>query len=91
MAETQFGAKVKRVRTDNGLEFTSGNMKKFYEEKGILMELTCAYTPQQNRVVLERKHRHILETSRALRFNSGLPIIHFWGECVCANCSTLYH
>ena len=37
-------------------------------------------TPQQN-VIIERKHQHLLETSRALLFHSGLPI-KYWGECV---------
>ncbi|GKB71184.1 retrovirus-related pol polyprotein from transposon TNT 1-94 [Tanacetum coccineum] len=41
-----------------------------------------AYTPQQNRVV-ERKHRHFLETARALRLHAGLPK-KFWGNFILA-------
>ncbi|KAJ9566378.1 hypothetical protein OSB04_002344 [Centaurea solstitialis] len=48
--------------------------------RGILLETTCPHTPQQNGVV-ERKHRHLLETARALRFEANLPKV-FWGECV---------
>ncbi|XP_019232006.1 PREDICTED: uncharacterized protein LOC109212783 [Nicotiana attenuata] len=43
---------------------------------------TCAYTPQQNGVA-ERKHRHILEVTRAIRFQANIPI-KIWGHCVLA-------
>ncbi|GJZ90439.1 putative RNA-directed DNA polymerase [Tanacetum coccineum] len=80
MVEVQFEKQIKRIRCDNGGEFTSNNMLNFYNEKGILLETTCPHTPQQNGVV-ERKHRHLLETARALMFDANLPK-QFWGECI---------
>jgi len=48
--------------------------------KGIIHQTSCVPTHQQNGVV-ERKHKHLLETSRANLFQSKLPI-KFWGDCV---------
>ncbi|CAA7022560.1 unnamed protein product [Microthlaspi erraticum] len=78
MIERQFSKKVKRIRSDNGTEFLC--LTRFFQEKGILHETSCVYTPQQNGRV-ERKHRHILNIARALRFQAHLPI-EYWGECV---------
>nr|GFA09212.1 retrovirus-related Pol polyprotein from transposon TNT 1-94 [Tanacetum cinerariifolium] len=80
LIKVQFGKHIKRVRCDNGREFTSNSMITFYEKNGILLETTCPHTPQQNGVV-ERKHKHLLETGRALRFEVNIPK-KFQGECI---------
>ena len=72
MVKTQFEKKIKRIRCDNGGEFISNRMMNFYEERGIMLETTCPHTPQQNGIV-ERKHRHLLDTARALMFEASLP------------------
>ncbi|KAK2999218.1 hypothetical protein RJ639_022822 [Escallonia herrerae] len=80
MVHTQFGKLVKIIRSDNGHEFDSQSMTQFYNDHGILHQTSMVDTPKQNGRV-ERKHRHILEVARALRFQANLPI-EFWGECV---------
>ncbi|XP_019171424.1 PREDICTED: uncharacterized protein LOC109166979 [Ipomoea nil] len=44
---TQFGALIKVLRSDNGLEF---DMKEFFGDKGIIHQTSCVNTPQQNAV-----------------------------------------
>ncbi|KAI3712580.1 hypothetical protein L1987_71139 [Smallanthus sonchifolius] len=81
MVETRFSTKVKRVRSDNAFELGSGvHHAEYFKQKGIIHQTTCPGVPQQNGVV-ERKHKHLLETARAFMFQSNLPIT-FWGECV---------
>lgn len=48
-------------------------MKNYFFEQGIIFQTSCVGTPQQNGRV-ERKHRHILNVARALRFQGNLPI-----------------
>ena len=78
MTKRQFQKDVKIVRSDNGTEFAG--LHNYFSENGILHQTSCVGTPQQNGRV-ERKHRHILNVARALRFQANLPI-KFWGECV---------
>lgn len=75
-----FKKSVKFLRSDNALEFTSSECQLFFSENGIIHQTSCPHHPQQN-AKAERKHRHILEVARTLRFHAGLPL-EFWGACV---------
>lgn len=81
MVETQFQTKVQVVGSDDALGLgSSASSSHFSSEKGIQHKTSCPHTPQQNGV-LERKHKHLLKTARALLFQSHLPI-RFWGDCL---------
>ncbi|XP_016513327.2 uncharacterized protein LOC107830311 [Nicotiana tabacum] len=81
MVEIQFQTRVQTVRSDNALELgSSSSGSLFFSEKGIIHQTSCPHIPQQNGVV-KRKHRHLPETTRALLFQSYLPI-KFWGDCL---------
>ncbi|GJS93657.1 putative RNA-directed DNA polymerase [Tanacetum coccineum] len=80
LIKNQFKRTVKIFRSDNGTEFLNQTFNKFCNDKGIVHQTSCAYTPQQNGVV-ERKHRHLLNVARCLMFQGGIPL-RFWTECV---------
>lgn len=80
LVDTQYNKRIQRVRADNGTEFLP--LRPFFDAKGIIFETSCVATPQQNGRV-ERKHRHLLNVARALRFQAHLPL-QFWAECVSA-------
>ncbi|XP_070026237.1 uncharacterized protein [Nicotiana sylvestris] len=77
---TQFNKIVKMIRSDNGTEFLNSVCRTVFNNLGILHQTTCAYTLQQNGVV-ERKHMHPLEITRALRFQAHILIMSC-GHCV---------
>ncbi|KAK1420482.1 hypothetical protein QVD17_22111 [Tagetes erecta] len=80
LMRNQYGATVKICRSDNGTEFTNLKLQNIFDKLGIIHQTSCAYTPQQNGVV-ERKHRHLLNTARSLLFQGGLPL-NMWNESI---------
>lgn len=76
----QFHTNVQVLRSDNGSQFMNKDLAAELRNLGIIHQSSCHYSPQQNGVV-ERKHRTLLNTARALRKQAHLPI-HFWGDCV---------
>ena len=80
MILTQFHAKPKILRSDNGGEYISVAMKQFFLEHGLIHQTSCPDTPQQNGVA-ERKNRTLLEMARALIFDTHVPV-HFWPEAI---------
>ncbi|UYV77157.1 hypothetical protein LAZ67_14003462 [Cordylochernes scorpioides] len=71
-SEKQTSRKLKRIRTDNGLEFGSKEWDTFCTSVGIVHEHTMTYTPQQNGVA-ERMNRTLLDLVRSTISRSGLP------------------
>ncbi|RDX85299.1 hypothetical protein CR513_33540, partial [Mucuna pruriens] len=63
MVQTQFGAKIKKFRTDNARDYFN-QMSTYFTLQGIIHDSSCVNTTQQNRVA-ERKNGHLLNTTKA--------------------------
>ena len=59
LIQTQFNHSIQTFCTGCGGEFTSTEFNTFCANKGIIHQLSCPHTPQQNGVA-ERKHRHLI-------------------------------
>ncbi|RDX86142.1 hypothetical protein CR513_32563, partial [Mucuna pruriens] len=64
LVKNQFDKYIKRLQSDNGTEF-------FLKDNGVVHELTCVNTSQQN--------VYLLEVARALLFQMSIPNV-YWGE-----------
>jgi hypothetical protein len=78
MVQTQFGRSIKVFRTDNAMEYKEASFLNVLRQHGTITHRSCPGTSQQNGRA-ERKHRHILDTTRALLISSSCPE-NFWGE-----------
>lgn len=78
--ENQQNTKVKRIRCDNGGEFKNKVIESFCMEKGINIEYTHPYSPQQNGVS-ERMNRTLYNKARTQMLETNLPK-YLWGEAI---------
>jgi transposase InsO family protein len=76
---------VKALRSDNGGEYISNELKDFCNKEGIQRELITHHNPQQNGVT-ESKNRTIVGATRAMLHDQGLPM-HLWVDA----CNTVVH
>jgi transposase InsO family protein len=64
-AQNEFGLRIKKIRSDNGMDFKNSQIEGFLEEEGIKHEFFSPYTSQQNGVV-EIKNRTLLDMASTM-------------------------
>lgn len=84
LVENQTGKKIKRLRTDNGLEFCSSEFNQLCKDEAVARLHTVRNTPQQNGVA-EWINQTLLERARCMLSNAGLQRM-FWAEPVNTAC-----
>lgn len=84
---TQFSGVIKAIQTDNALDFFKTECTLHFASLGIMHKILCPYTPQQIGII-KRKHRHLLDIARALRFQSSTPL-KLLGDCIVTSCYLL--
>jgi hypothetical protein len=84
MAQNEFDAKVKKIRTDNKTEFKNTQAEDFLDEECIKHEFSTPYTSQQNRVA-KRKNRTLIEMARTI-LDEYKTSDWFWVEAVNTTC-----
>jgi transposase InsO family protein len=75
--ENQLERKIKRLRSDRGVEYFSGDFSDFCGEHGIIHERTPPYSPQSDGVA-ERKNHTLTDLVNAMLETLGLSK-EWWG------------
>lgn len=73
MIQAQFHSKIMKVQSGWCGEYRSTS--KLFDSLGILHQISCPYTPQQNGRV-ERINRHVVEVGLSLLVQSSMPLIY---------------
>ncbi|KAK9184519.1 hypothetical protein WN943_024869 [Citrus x changshan-huyou] len=84
LIETQTNRKVRRLRTDNGLEFCNKDFDDFYTKHGMVRHKTVRHTPQQNGLA-QRMNRTLIDKVRCMLIHSKLPM-SLWAEALDTAC-----
>lgn len=80
--------KIRFIRTDNGTEYSTADMKTLLDKESIEIRPSEPHTPEHNGTA-ERFNRELQEKTRAMLFDSGLPL-QFW-EYAMATAVYLYN
>jgi transposase InsO family protein len=91
MAQNEFYAKVKKIKSDNGTEFKNTQVEDFLDEEDIKHEFLAPYTPQQNRMA-KRKNCTLIDMAITM-FDEYKTSDRFWVEAdntVCHVTNRLY-
>nr|GFB70766.1 retrovirus-related Pol polyprotein from transposon TNT 1-94 [Tanacetum cinerariifolium] len=86
LIQVRLNVPVRRIRTDNGIEFVNQTLRDYYEEVGISHETSVARSPQQNGVV-ERRNRTLIEAARTMLIYAQAPLF-LRAEAVATACFT---
>ena len=78
--QRQTGKQIKRIRSDNGGEYTSNEFSSYLQTSGMIHETTVPHSPQQNGIA-ERYNRTLMTKFRCLLISSKLPE-RFWSELI---------
>jgi transposase InsO family protein len=85
-AQHEFGLRIKKIRSDNGMEFKNSQIEVFLEE-GIKYEFSSPYAPQQNDVV-ERNNITIKDITRTM-LEEYKTSGRFWAEMINTACYSI--
>jgi transposase InsO family protein len=86
-AQNEFVLRIKKIRSDNGMEFNNSQIEGFLEEEGIKNEFSSLYTPQQNGVV-ERKNITLMDMARTM-LEEYKTSDRFWAEVINTGCYSI--
>ena len=83
-ASTNFGVKIKHIRSDNGTEFKNTGLDEYLDILGITHKLSAPYTPQQIDIVV-RKNGTLVVMARTMLDEYKTPR-RFWPDAIDTAC-----
>ncbi|GJT31994.1 putative ribonuclease H-like domain-containing protein [Tanacetum coccineum] len=86
MIQLRLKAPVRRIRTDNGIEFVNQTLREYYEKVDISHETSIARSPQQNGVT-ERRNRTLIKAARTMLIYAK-ALLFLWAKAVVIACYT---
>nr|GFA33367.1 retrovirus-related Pol polyprotein from transposon TNT 1-94 [Tanacetum cinerariifolium] len=86
MIQVRLNVPVRRIRTDNEIEFVNQTLRDYYKEVGISHETSVARSPHQNGVV-ERRNQTLIEAARIMLIYAQASLF-LWAEAVATECFT---